>query len=82
MIFKKKYFKKHGFEEKIIFKKHDFEKNLHTKNHVLRQFNPLNAQILHFTCIFKKQDFEEKRFFFLKSTILNEKVFVKSTILK
>ena len=40
MILKKKYVKKHDFEEKIIFKKHDFEKSLNTKNHVLVQFTP------------------------------------------
>ena len=44
----------------MIFKKHDFEKNLHTKNHALSHFTPKNAQILRFTCMFKKHDFDEK----------------------
>ena len=51
MIRKKKNFRKHDFEEKIIFKKHGFgeenifktqfvKKFLHTKKHVLIHFTP------------------------------------------
>ena len=59
MIFKKKVFKKHDFEEKNVFKKQILKKVLHTKNHVLIQFTPWNAQILRFTYTFKKHDFDE-----------------------
>ena len=89
MILKKFIIKKHDFEEKIIFEKQILKNNFAHKPHVLIQFTSQNAQILHFTCNFKKHDFEEKKIFkrndfekkILKSLVYNEKVFVKSMIL-
>ena len=92
MILKEKIFSKSTISKNNLFLKSTIlRKKLHIKNHILIQFTPLKAQILRFKCIFKKHDFEGKKFWgkkqdfeckiISKSIILNETIFVKSTIL-
>ena len=64
MILKKnKFLRSMILKKKLFLKSTILKKSLHTKNHVLSHFTPYNAQVLRFTCTFKKHDLEEKNFF-------------------
>ena len=74
MFLKKKFLRSTTFK-KIVVEKQIWKRLLHTKNQFSVHFTPWIAQILRFTRIFKKHDFEEK--LFLKSMILNVNFFSK-----